>query len=190
MVQFRTAHGVKPTLRRCLGVASALLLAMAVPGPTGAQAVTASSATPVTSSISATSAGGVATVAPASSGPGEPSAATTSGGLAAKSASQDPPDPHTFLDDSSTGPISGGVQPSATGTPTLAAGFNSSVVIAGLDHPTAVRFASDGSVWVIQKSGQILRYSSLSATTPTLIVFNYLGVTASAPRSMPTGTVA
>ena len=168
MVQFRTAHGVKPTLRRCLGVASALLLAMAVPGPTGAQAVTASSATPVTSSISATSAGGVATVAPASSGPGEPSAATTSGGLAAKSASQDPPDPHTFLDDSSTGPISGGVQPSATGTPTLAAGFNSSVVIAGLDHPTAVRFASDGSVWVIQKSGQILRYSSLSATTPTV----------------------
>jgi glucose/arabinose dehydrogenase len=80
--------------------------------------------------------------------------------------------PHGFLDDSTTGAgtstSTGGVQPSATGTPTVAAGFSSSVIFSGLDHPTAVRFASDGSVWVILKTGQILAYSSLSATTPTV----------------------
>jgi glucose/arabinose dehydrogenase len=88
--------------------------------------------------------------------------------LAATSASHDPSEPHGFLDDSTTGPVRTGVQPAATGTPALATGFSSSVIFAGLDHPSAVRFASDGSVWVILKTGKILRYSNITTTTPTV----------------------
>ena len=77
--------------------------------------------------------------------------------------------PHGFLNDSSTGtPGGGGVSPAVAGTPTLAAGFSSTPVFSGLTNPTAVRFAADGSVWVLQKSGQVLRYASLTAATPTV----------------------
>jgi glucose/arabinose dehydrogenase len=38
----------------------------------------------------------------------------------------------------------------------------------GLDEPTALRFASDGKVFVAQRTGQILVYDSLSDSTPTV----------------------
>jgi glucose/arabinose dehydrogenase len=58
----------------------------------------------------------------------------------------------------------------APGVPgaTLPAGFQESVVFSGLDHPTAVRFATDGRVFVTEKSGRIKVFDSLSDTTPTL----------------------
>ena len=50
---------------------------------------------------------------------------------------------------------------------TLPSGFHESVVIGGLDNPTAVRFAADGRVFVAEKSGRIVVFSSLSDRTPT-----------------------
>jgi glucose/arabinose dehydrogenase len=52
---------------------------------------------------------------------------------------------------------------------TLPPTFHESVVLSGLDFPTAVRFAPDGRVFVAEKSGQILVYSALPDTTPTLV---------------------
>jgi PKD repeat protein len=51
---------------------------------------------------------------------------------------------------------------------TVATGFTESVVFSGLSEPTAVRFASDGRVFVAEKSGLIKVFASLSATTPTI----------------------
>jgi len=51
---------------------------------------------------------------------------------------------------------------------TLPANFQESIVFSGLDHPTAVRFASDGRVFVAEKSGLIKVFSSLTSTTPTI----------------------
>lgn len=47
-------------------------------------------------------------------------------------------------------------------------GFQDTVALSGLVNPTAVRFASDGRVFVAEKSGLIKVFSSLSATTPTV----------------------
>jgi hypothetical protein len=41
------------------------------------------------------------------------------------------------------------------GAATLPAGFQESVVFSGLTNPTAVRFASDGRVFVAEKRGVI-----------------------------------
>jgi glucose/arabinose dehydrogenase len=54
----------------------------------------------------------------------------------------------------------------AAGTPP--SGFRDTVAISGLTNPTAVKFSPDGRVFVAQKSGRILVYSSLDDTTPTL----------------------
>jgi glucose/arabinose dehydrogenase/regulation of enolase protein 1 (concanavalin A-like superfamily) len=54
------------------------------------------------------------------------------------------------------------------GGATLPAGFQETLVFSGLTHPTNVRFASDGRVFVAEKSGLIKVFSSLSATTPTI----------------------
>src|SRR5918994_998160 len=43
-------------------------------------------------------------------------------------------------------------------------GFTDSVALSGLDHPTAVRFSSDGRVFVAEKSGLIKVFDSLSDT--------------------------
>jgi hypothetical protein len=62
---------------------------------------------------------------------------------------------------------------------TLPAGFQETTIFAGLTLPTAVKFASDGRVFVAEKSGVIKVYASLSATTPTVFadlrpkVFDY-----------------
>ena len=43
-------------------------------------------------------------------------------------------------------------------------GFQESVVFSGLTNPTAVRFASDGRVFVAEKSGLVKVFDSLNAT--------------------------
>ena len=50
----------------------------------------------------------------------------------------------------------------------LSPGFQESIVFSGLDHPTAVRFSSDGRIFVAEKSGRIKVFDSLTDTTPTL----------------------
>ncbi len=49
----------------------------------------------------------------------------------------------------------------------LPSGFSEETALSGLNVPTAVRFASDGRVFVAEKSGLIKVFSSLSATTST-----------------------
>ena len=49
---------------------------------------------------------------------------------------------------------------------TLPAGFAEETVVTGLTQPTAVRFSSDGRVFVAEKSGLIKEFDSLSDTTP------------------------
>jgi glucose/arabinose dehydrogenase/PKD repeat protein len=49
---------------------------------------------------------------------------------------------------------------------TLPAGFAEETVVSGLTQPTAVRFSSDGRVFVAEKSGLIKEFDSLSDTTP------------------------
>src|SRR5262245_25166134 len=49
----------------------------------------------------------------------------------------------------------------------LQPGFRERVVWSGLTEPTAVRFASDGRAFVIEKSGLVKVFSSLDDTTPT-----------------------
>jgi glucose/arabinose dehydrogenase len=62
--------------------------------------------------------------------------------------------------------LAGGSAPVAAAG-TLPTGFQETTVFSGLDHPTAIRFASDGRVFVAQKNGLVKVYSSLTATTPT-----------------------
>ncbi len=52
----------------------------------------------------------------------------------------------------------------STGEP----GFHESVVFSGLDSPTAFQFASDGRVFVAQKSGLIVVFDNLNGSTPTV----------------------
>jgi PKD repeat protein len=56
----------------------------------------------------------------------------------------------------------------ATTLATLPANFQESIVFSGLDRPTAVRFASDGRVFVAEKRGLIKVFDNLSDTTPTV----------------------
>ena len=52
----------------------------------------------------------------------------------------------------------------STGEP----GFQESVMFSGLDSPTAFQFASDGRVFVAQKSGLIVVFDNLNSSTPTV----------------------
>ena len=56
----------------------------------------------------------------------------------------------------------------ATTLATLPTNFQESIVFSGLNNPTAVRFASDGRVFVAEKSGLIKVFDNLSDTTPTV----------------------
>lgn len=49
----------------------------------------------------------------------------------------------------------------------LASGFRESLVWSGFQEPTAIRFAADGRVFVIEKSGAIKVFASLDDPTPT-----------------------
>src|SRR6185436_2703867 len=51
---------------------------------------------------------------------------------------------------------------------TLPAGFQDTPVIAGLVNPTRMAFASDGRVFVAEKSGLIKVFDNLNDTTPTI----------------------
>jgi glucose/arabinose dehydrogenase len=51
---------------------------------------------------------------------------------------------------------------------TLPSGFQESTAFSGLTNPTVVRFASDGRVFVAEKSGLIKVFDNLSDPTPTL----------------------
>jgi glucose/arabinose dehydrogenase len=67
------------------------------------------------------------------------------------------------------------LEPAAVDPPS---GFQDTVVISGLTQPMAVRFASDGRVFVPEKSGIIKVFSSLNGSPTTLIdlrtqVFNF-----------------
>jgi glucose/arabinose dehydrogenase len=59
--------------------------------------------------------------------------------------------------------------PGAAQTATPAPGFQESIVISGLSEPMAVRFASDGRVFVAEKSGIIKVFPSLTSTVPTVV---------------------
>ena len=54
----------------------------------------------------------------------------------------------------------------AEGAAVLPTGFQESVVFSGLTNPTAVRFASDGRVFVAEKRGVIKVFDSLTDPTP------------------------
>lgn len=59
-------------------------------------------------------------------------------------------------------------KPAPTFAQTVPQGFQESVVFSGLSNPTAVRFASDGRVFVAEKSGLIKVFDNLQDTTPTI----------------------
>ena len=52
---------------------------------------------------------------------------------------------------------------------TLPTGFTEKTVFSGLTQPTAVRFASDGRVFVAEKSGLIKEFDSSADTTPRVV---------------------
>jgi uncharacterized repeat protein (TIGR01451 family) len=56
----------------------------------------------------------------------------------------------------------------SSGSGALPSGFQESTVFTGLANPTAVRFASDGRVFVAEKRGVIKVFDNLSDTTPTV----------------------
>jgi glucose/arabinose dehydrogenase len=55
------------------------------------------------------------------------------------------------------------------GAVTLPAGFSEKTVFTGLTQPTAVRFSSDGRVFVAEKRGVIKEFESLTDTTPRVV---------------------
>ena len=58
------------------------------------------------------------------------------------------------------------VAPAAASLP---AGFTDTAVFSGLTNPTNVRFASDGRVFVAEKSGLLVVFDSLADQTPTVV---------------------
>jgi glucose/arabinose dehydrogenase/RNase P/RNase MRP subunit p29 len=59
--------------------------------------------------------------------------------------------------------------PPAADAAVIPSGFDESTVISGLTNPTVVRFASDGRVFVAEKSGLVKEFDSLTDTTPTVV---------------------
>lgn len=57
---------------------------------------------------------------------------------------------------------------SQAAAPGLPVGFREEIVFSGLTQPTAVRFASDGRVFVAEKSGIVKIFDNLSESTPTV----------------------
>lgn len=55
-----------------------------------------------------------------------------------------------------------------TAATALPSGFHDDVVFSGLEEPTAVRFASDGRVFVAEKAGRLLVFDSLADPSPTV----------------------
>ncbi len=59
--------------------------------------------------------------------------------------------------------------PASGETTALAPNFQETTVFSGLDRPVAVRFASDGRVFVMEKNGTLKEFDSLTDTTPTTV---------------------
>jgi glucose/arabinose dehydrogenase len=57
----------------------------------------------------------------------------------------------------------------AAASTTLPSGFQDTTVISGLSRPTNIRWASDGRIFVAEKSGLILEFDSLADSTPTVV---------------------
>jgi len=51
----------------------------------------------------------------------------------------------------------------------LPAGFQETTVFTGLTEPTTIRFASDGRIFVAEKSGLLKVFPNLSTNTPTVV---------------------
>jgi glucose/arabinose dehydrogenase len=77
---------------------------------------------------------------------------------------------HVVLVTSQTtsGTISGNYLFTVANSPSVPTGFAQSTVFSGLAQPTVVRFAADGRVFVAEKSGLILVYDNITASTPTV----------------------
>src|SRR5690349_5568561 len=58
----------------------------------------------------------------------------------------------------------------AAAAPTLPTGFSDTVAFSGLTQPTAIRFAPDGRIFVIEKAGLLKVFDSLSDSTPTTVI--------------------
>ena len=56
-----------------------------------------------------------------------------------------------------------------TAAATLPSGFSDNVAFSGLVFPTSVRFASDGRVFVLEKSGYLKVFDGLSDPTPSIV---------------------
>ena len=70
-----------------------------------------------------------------------------------------------------SGPQDNGIftgPPAAIEAATLPSGFQDEIVFSGLDQPVAVRFASNGRVFVAEKRGVIKVFDNLSDPTPTV----------------------
>jgi glucose/arabinose dehydrogenase len=59
-------------------------------------------------------------------------------------------------------------RPAPARAATLPTGFQETIVFSGLTEPTVVQFASDGRVFVGEKSGLVKVFDNLSDTTPTV----------------------
>jgi PKD repeat protein len=68
---------------------------------------------------------------------------------------------------SGDGFLAGAQTATDTTVATLPTNFQESIVFSGLNHPTALRFASDGRIFVAEKSGLIKVFDNLSDLTPT-----------------------
>ena len=62
----------------------------------------------------------------------------------------------------------GKAQTTGTEAAVVPSGFEDRAVFSGLTHPTNIAFASDGRVFVAEKSGLIKVFDSLTDTTPTI----------------------
>jgi glucose/arabinose dehydrogenase/PKD repeat protein len=73
-------------------------------------------------------------------------------------------------------PLLGAKASTGAATPVAPASFQLTTVFSGLTQPTAVRFASDGRVFVAQKNGLLLEYDSLASATPHTVADLRTGV--------------
>ena len=72
--------------------------------------------------------------------------------------------------DAASGPKDDGIfagSASAAALAALPSGFQEEIVFSGLPQPIGVRFLADGRAFVVEKSGRIKVFDSLSDTTPT-----------------------
>ncbi len=63
-------------------------------------------------------------------------------------------------------------------------GFAMDTVISGLDTPTGMEFAADGSIFVTEKRGRVLRFDSINDQTPTIVADRRTQTHNSADRGM------